>query len=61
MLEEAGKDSTEAFEDVGHSDEARDQLKPLYIGEFEGASKETKQATQAKSGSSGASSSGPSM
>lgn len=31
-----GKDATESFEDVGHSDEARDQLKGLYIGEFEG-------------------------
>jgi cytochrome b involved in lipid metabolism len=32
-----GKDATEAFEDVGHSDEAREILKGLYVGEFEGA------------------------
>lgn len=36
MVEEAGKDATEAFEDVGHSDEARAQLVPLYIGDFSG-------------------------
>lgn len=33
----SGKDATEAFEDVGHSDEARDILKTLYVGDFEGA------------------------
>lgn len=27
-----GKDATEAFEDVGHSDEARDILKTLLVG-----------------------------
>lgn len=32
-----GKDATEAFEDVGHSDEARDILKGLFVGDFEGA------------------------
>ncbi|KAG8956846.1 hypothetical protein FRC04_000324 [Tulasnella sp. 424] len=37
ILAEAGKDATEAFEDVGHSDEARDVLNGLYIGEFDGA------------------------
>lgn len=31
-----GKDATESFEDVGHSDEARKQLEPLLIGEFKG-------------------------
>ena len=30
-----GKDATEAFEDVGHSDEARDLLKGMLVGEFE--------------------------
>ncbi|PCH41526.1 cytochrome b5 [Wolfiporia cocos MD-104 SS10] len=35
ILAETGKDATEAFEDVGHSDEARSILKTLYIGEFE--------------------------
>jgi len=41
ILAEAGKDATEAFEDVGHSDEARDLLKDMYIGEFGGASKKS--------------------
>ncbi len=31
----SAKDATEAFEDVGHSDEARALLKDLYVGEFE--------------------------
>lgn len=30
-----GQDATEAFEDVGHSDEARGHLPGLLIGEFE--------------------------
>jgi cytochrome b involved in lipid metabolism len=35
ILAEAGKDATQAFEDVGHSDEARDLLPPLLVGAFE--------------------------
>lgn len=34
MLDVAGQDSTEAFEDVGHSDEAREVLEKLYVGEL---------------------------
>ena len=30
-----GQDATEAFEDVGHSDEARALLPGLYVGDFE--------------------------
>jgi cytochrome b involved in lipid metabolism len=30
-----GKDATEAFEDVGHSDEARALLPAMKVGEFE--------------------------
>jgi cytochrome b involved in lipid metabolism len=30
-----GKDATEAFEDVGHSDEARALLPGMLVGEFE--------------------------
>lgn len=30
-----GKDATEAFEDIGHSDEAREILEKYYIGELE--------------------------
>lgn len=37
MLEEAGKDATEAFEDIGHSDEARAQLDKMLLGPFSGA------------------------
>ncbi|KAG6891715.1 hypothetical protein C0992_010118 [Termitomyces sp. T32_za158] len=36
ILAEGGQDATEAFEDVGHSDEARALLPGMLIGEFEG-------------------------
>jgi hypothetical protein len=36
LLEEAGRDTTEAFEDVGHSDEARAMLPKMLLGEFKG-------------------------
>lgn len=32
MLDVAGQDATEAFEDVGHSDEARESLEKLLVG-----------------------------
>ncbi|KAF5333280.1 hypothetical protein D9611_002796 [Ephemerocybe angulata] len=35
ILAEAGQDATEAFEDVGHSDEARALLPDMLVGEFE--------------------------
>ncbi|EJF62766.1 cytochrome b5 [Dichomitus squalens] len=35
ILAEAARDATEAFEDVGHSDEARALLKDLLVGDFE--------------------------
>ncbi|CAL1701016.1 unnamed protein product [Somion occarium] len=35
ILAETGKDATEAFEDVGHSDEARALLPDLFVGDFE--------------------------
>ncbi|CAF3463914.1 hypothetical protein SNK03_004927 [Fusarium graminearum] len=34
MLDVAGQDATEAFEDVGHSDEAREVLEGLLVGEL---------------------------
>ena len=34
MLDVAGQDATEAFEDVGHSDEARETLDRLYVGDL---------------------------
>jgi cytochrome b involved in lipid metabolism len=36
MLIITGKDGTEAFEDVGHSDEARALLPKMLVGEIEG-------------------------
>ncbi|WWC68990.1 uncharacterized protein I206_102926 [Kwoniella pini CBS 10737] len=39
LIEEAGRDATEAFEDVGHSDEARDMLPKMLLGEFYGEKK----------------------
>ncbi|KAG0039783.1 hypothetical protein BGZ82_006805 [Podila clonocystis] len=34
LLDEAGRDATESFEDVGHSDEARDIMSKLYVGDL---------------------------
>ncbi|KIM25165.1 hypothetical protein M408DRAFT_74759 [Serendipita vermifera MAFF 305830] len=39
IVAEAGKDATESFEDVGHSDEARDLLKGMLVGTFDGGDK----------------------
>lgn len=36
LVTEAGKDATEAFEDVGHSEDARALLGPMFVGELEG-------------------------
>lgn len=35
LLDEGAKDATGAFEDVGHTDDARDLLKKYYIGEVD--------------------------
>ena len=35
MIENAGMDSTEAFEDVGHSTDAREMLAEYLIGELQ--------------------------
>ncbi|KAI9037313.1 cytochrome b5-like heme/steroid binding domain-containing protein [Aspergillus affinis] len=34
LLEVAGTDATDAFEEVGHSDEAREQLEQFYLGDL---------------------------
>lgn len=34
MLEQAGGDATESFEDVGHSIDAREMLEQFYVGEL---------------------------
>ncbi|KAM0748795.1 cytochrome b5 [Meredithblackwellia eburnea MCA 4105] len=57
LLGEAGRDATEAFEDVGHSDEAREILEKYFVGNGpEGvptgptSAKAAKAAGQAKEG-----------
>ncbi|KAI7861916.1 cytochrome b5 [Spinellus fusiger] len=35
LFSEAGKDVTEAFEDIGHSTDARDIMEKYYVGELE--------------------------
>jgi len=62
ILAETGKDATEAFEDVGHSDEAREILEGLYIGDFESgtpiavpASKTTSNSTASPAAQNGSS------
>lgn len=37
LISEAGRDATDAFEDVGHSDDARALLKDMLKGDMEGA------------------------
>ncbi|KAG2230163.1 hypothetical protein INT48_004033 [Thamnidium elegans] len=43
LLDEAGKDATESFEDIGHSDEAREILSKYLVGELDEASKSDRQ------------------
>ncbi|TIA89364.1 hypothetical protein E3P99_02146 [Wallemia hederae] len=52
IISEGGKDATEAFDDIGHSDEARSQLDKLFIGNFDGPSKVSSSSTQTGSKSS---------
>ncbi|KAF9363129.1 hypothetical protein BGX34_004820 [Mortierella sp. NVP85] len=42
LFDVAGVDATEAFEDVGHSEEARALLKGMLVGDLEGSAKPTK-------------------
>ncbi|PWN42963.1 cytochrome b5 [Ceraceosorus guamensis] len=46
LLCEAEKDATEAFEDVGHSDDARALLPPMLVGEIEGGGEAAKPKVQ---------------
>lgn len=34
LLEQAGMDTTESFEDVGHSTDAREMMTDYYLGEL---------------------------
>ncbi|KAK6349018.1 hypothetical protein TWF730_009778 [Orbilia blumenaviensis] len=60
MLDVAGQDGTEAFEDVGHSDEAREILSKYLIGDLKRSESDPKPVTisRASASSSGDSSSG---
>ncbi|KAH0839782.1 cytochrome b5-like heme/steroid binding domain-containing protein [Lanmaoa asiatica] len=42
IISEGGKDATDTFEDVGHSDEARELLPGLFVGELEQGSAQFK-------------------
>lgn len=44
MLESAGQDSTEAFEDIGHSTDAREVLEKYLIGKLPDDVREIKNA-----------------
>ena len=46
ILEQAGKDGTENFEDVGHSTDARDMKKDYLVGEIVDSEKETYQGDE---------------
>lgn len=51
MLDVAGQNADEFFEDIGHSKEAREELKKYYIGDFkvdEAALKAMKEAAEKK-------------
>lgn len=37
LIEQAGLDATESFEEIGHSDDARELLKKFYIGDLDPA------------------------
>jgi cytochrome b involved in lipid metabolism len=48
LLEQAGKDATENFEDVGHSTDARTMMKDYHIGELIDADKTNTEESGAK-------------
>jgi len=52
LLEQAGREATEAFEDVGHSTDARDMMEEYKIGEVKEEDKEKLKSMQQNSMSS---------
>ncbi|KAI9001705.1 cytochrome b5-like heme/steroid binding domain-containing protein [Gaertneriomyces semiglobifer] len=42
MIEQAGQDASEAFDEIGHSDDARDLLKTMYIGDLSSTAAQAK-------------------
>ncbi|RGP60852.1 cytochrome b5 [Fusarium longipes] len=59
MLDVAGQDATEAFEDVGHSDEAREVLDGLLVGELKRLPGETGPKRQIANSNQGSGKSDP--
>jgi cytochrome b involved in lipid metabolism len=57
ILDQAGKDASEDFEDTGHSPEARSTLKKFYVGEAEGPAPGRAGQTKSAGGKEG----GPTM
>ncbi|XP_064242602.1 cytochrome b5 [Passer domesticus] len=53
LLEQAGRDATESFEDVGHSTDAREMLKQYYIGEVHPSDREKEASKNPSRTSSG--------
>ncbi|CAO2647622.1 Nn.00g085440.m01.CDS01 [Neocucurbitaria sp. VM-36] len=51
ILDVAGQDSTEAFEDVGHSDEAREILEGMLVGTLKRQEGDPKPKSYSQSGS----------
>ncbi|KAJ3034424.1 hypothetical protein HDV00_005044 [Rhizophlyctis rosea] len=47
LLEQAGVDATEAFDEIGHSDDARELLKGMYKGDLKPSEKGKKAVAQA--------------
>ncbi|KAM8895355.1 cytochrome b5 type B isoform 2-T2 [Spinachia spinachia] len=46
LLEQAGSDATESFEDVGHSTDAREMLQQYYVGELHTDDRKKEAATE---------------
>jgi cytochrome b involved in lipid metabolism len=58
ILELAGMDATEGFEQVGHTDDAKDLLKTMIIGHLDTSSKPLETKTEPNSATATASSGG---
>lgn len=56
LLEQAGADATESFEDVGHSTDAREMLEQYYVGELHMDDRQKKQEKVTNNTNSGESS-----
>ncbi|XP_026233731.1 cytochrome b5 isoform X2 [Anabas testudineus] len=56
LLEQAGADATESFEDVGHSTDAREMLQQYYIGELHMDDRKKDKAKEVQATDSGESS-----